>query len=591
MAKQRFALFVSLVAIMAFLPVAAAGATEEGCGSAFTPIYEIQGDGYSSDYKGQFKTTEGVVTVDFQDYGQLGGYFLQDPVGDGDPATSDGIWVYDYGWAVSEGDYIRITAKVDEYKGMTQLKWVDDDTAETCGSGEIEPLRLKTETYTANEEQYEGMFVTFEKKFAVTDTYNLYAYGEMWLAEDGVVEQPTNHYAPGFAEDLAEKNMSKSILLDDGSSWSYLDPPSYVPEGGTIRLGDKVEKVTGGVYQRYDYKIQPYGELTIKPRNTRPGVPKVAGDVVVGSANVLNYWTTLDGRGADEAEELEMQTDKLVAELLGLGADVLALQEIENDPDDVPIATLVAALNAEDSIGDWTWIGELDYYNTYPIRNEIVYRSGSVTPVGPPVTMEDLAFDTIRPGTSEPIGRPPVAQTFEANGRTFTVVVNHLKSKGSSCESIGDPDGTDGEGNCNGTRVWQAETVLEFVDTLIADTGDSDVLVVGDMNSYLEEDPIVTFESELANLVTKYDTDPYSYNFFAWFGFPWVGRGLLDHAFATPSMAKQVTKAVVWHINADEPHAPDWDDTGYMPEYFTPDEFGASDHDPVVIGLKLKKDK
>ena len=591
MAKKRFALFVSLVAIMAFLPVAAAGATEDSdCGSAFTPIYEIQGDGYESPEHGNIVTTEGIVTVDLQAYGKLSGYFLQDPVGDGNPATSDGIFVADWRKAVAEGDYIRVTGTVDEQYGQTQIEYVS--SVEFCGTGTIKPMNLKTEQYTANTEQYEGMFVIFQKKFAVTDTYNLLKYGEIWLKEDGVAEQPTNQYAPGSAAGLAASNMAKSILLDDGSTWKYPDPPPYIPEGGTIRLGDKVEKVMGGVgYGFGQYRIQPSHEITIKARNRRPGPPKVNGNVVVASANVLNYWTTLGDRGADKTEELLMQTDKLVAELLGTGADILALQEIENDPDDVPITTLVAALNAADAVGDWTWIGELDYYNAYPIRNEIVYRSGSVTPVGAPVTMEDPAFDTIRPGTTEPIGRPPVAQTFEMNDRTFTIVVNHLKSKGSSCESIGDPDGVDGEGNCNGTRVWQAETTMEFVDSLIEATGDPDVLVVGDMNSYLQEDPIVTFESEYVNLVSKYDKNPYSYNFFASFAFPWVGRGLLDHAFATPSLAKQVKKAVVWHINADEPHLPDWDDNGYMPEYFTPDEFRASDHDPVVIGLKLKKDK
>ncbi len=589
MTRQRFALFVSLVAIMAFLPVGAAGAADSECGSPFTPIYEIQGDGGSSPIVGDIVTTEGIVTVDLQAYGKLGGYFLQDPVGDGNPVTSDGVFVYDYRKAVEEGDYIRITAEVSEYYGQTQLSWVS--SLDVCGSGTIKPTNLKTEQYTASAEQYEGMFVIFQKKFAVTDTYNLYTYGEIWLSEDGVSEQPTNQYAPGSATDLAAENMAKSILLDDGSTWKYVYPPSFIPEGGTIRLGDKVEKVMGGVSYGYgQYRIQPSHEITFKARNTRPNAPKVAGDVVVGSANILNYWTTLDGRGADDADELVMQTDKLVAELLGLRADVLALQEIENDADDVPITTLVSALNAADAVGDWTWIGELDYYNTYPIRNEIVYRTGSVSPVGPPVTLADPAFDTVRPGDTEPIGRPPVAQTFEADGKTFTVVVNHLKSKGSSCASIGDPDGVDGEGNCNLTRVWQAETVLGFVDSLIADTGDSDVLVVGDMNSYLEEDPINIFESKYVNLVSKYDNDPYSYNFFASYAFPWVGRGLLDHAFGTPSMAKQVTKAVVWHINADEPHLPDWDDSGYMPEYFTPDEFRASDHDPVVIGLKLKKD-
>ncbi len=96
-----------------------------------------------------------------------------------------------------------------------------------------------------------------------------------------------------------------------------------------------------------------------------------------------------------------------------------------------------------------------------------------------------------------------------------------------------------------------------------------------------------------SNLVSKYDKNPYSYNFFASFAFPWVGRGLIDHALATDAMADQVTKTKVWHVNADEPRLPDsdaWKDSDsrvipYEARYFTPDQFRASDHDPVVIGL------
>ncbi len=47
--------------------------------------------------------------------------------------------------------------------------------------------------------------------------------------------------------------------------------------------------------------------------------------------------------------------------------------------------------------------------------------------------------------------RPVLAQTFEVNatGARFTVAVNHLKSKGSDCIDVGDPDTGDGQGNCN----------------------------------------------------------------------------------------------------------------------------------------------
>jgi len=37
-------------------------------------------------------------------------------------------------------------------------------------------------------------------------------------------------------------------------------------------------------------------------------------------------------------------------------------------------------------------------------------------------------------------------------GDRFTVVVNHLKSKGSDCNDVGDPDLGDGQGNCSQTR-------------------------------------------------------------------------------------------------------------------------------------------
>ena len=81
----------------------------------------------------------------------------------------------------------------------------------------------------------------------------------------------------------------------------------------------------------------------------------------------------------------------------------------------------------------------------------------------------------------------------------------------------------------------------------------------------------------------EYNKDPYSYNFFAGFAAPWIGRGLLDHAFATQSMADQVKRASVWHINADEPRFLDWFDVSMT----APGPYRASDHDPVLVSLKL----
>jgi hypothetical protein len=54
-------------------------------------------------------------------------------------------------------------------------------------------------------------------------------------------------------------------------------------------------------------------------------------------------------------------------------------------------------------------------------------------------------------------------------------------------------------------------------------------------------------------------------------------------------MLTNVTGAAIWHINADEPRALDYNDFN-QPLLFNPDEFRSSDHDPVVVGLFADSD-
>ena len=48
---------------------------------------------------------------------------------------------------------------------------------------------------------------------------------------------------------------------------------------------------------------------------------------------------------------------------------------------------------------------------------------------------------SVDPRFLDDYNRPVLAQTFmdNATGGIFTVAVNHLKSKGSACDAIGDP--------------------------------------------------------------------------------------------------------------------------------------------------------
>ena len=82
------------------------------------------------------------------------------------------------------------------------------------------------------------------------------------------------------------------------------------------------------------YRIQPTASADYSVANPRPDGPDdVGGNLTVGSFNVLNYFTTLDGRGANTPEEFQRQRTKIIAAITKLDADVVGLIEIENNDD------------------------------------------------------------------------------------------------------------------------------------------------------------------------------------------------------------------------------------------------------------------
>ena len=585
-----------LAMIFALIPMAAASARV--CGKGFTPIYEIQGDGdaspllFNSDHPQKRITTVGVVTVDLQKSNEHQGFFLQDVDGDGDSSTSDGIFVSHgdtWGFDVSVGDVVRVVAEIDEQFGRTQLENVR--TIQVCGSHTPEPLPVTTREFNTNPEQYEGMYLQYSGDLFVSDTFNLHRFGEIWISDKGVIETPTNEISPTKPEvlnDFAADNMARVVMLEDGSRFRNPNPVPFLSGDGTLRLGDKTTDPSGAIYFDFgNYKMVNSTDPTFIRENFRPDVPDVGGDVTVASFNVLNYWTTLEGRGAETSEQLAAQTRQIVDAIRGMNADVVGLQEIENDkPNDRPIVALVDALNAAEGSEVWARIDGF-LQNEYPIVNEIIYRVDRVSPVGGAMTLIDPAFDEFRfTGSTDPndqLGRRPVAQAFEYESEVFTVVVNHFKSKSSTGASGPDEPQGDGQSAYNARRVMQAQAVLDWIPTVQGLTGDQDVLVIGDLNAYLMEDPIRTLEGELANLLDIHEDNPYSFNFLAFFAAPHIGRGTLDHALATWSMASQVNDVSIWHINADEPRFLDWFD----PDVLAPGPYRSSDHDPVLIGLNL----
>jgi predicted extracellular nuclease len=120
-----------------------------------------------------------------------------------------------------------------------------------------------------------------------------------------------------------------------------------------------------------------------------------------------------------------------------------------------------------------------------------------------------------------------------------------------------------------------------FVDELEAGRGGrTGVLVLGDLNSYAMEAPIdVLREAGLVDLLAQVpETDRYSFVFDG-------AEGRLDHAFANRSFADAVSGATIWHTNADEPDAYQY--TG-PDEFYAPDAFRGSDHDPALVGIQTR---
>ncbi len=218
------------------------------------------------------------------------------------------------------------------------------------------------------------------------------------------------------------------------------------------------------------------------------------------------------------------------------------------------------------------------------IRQAMIYKPARVTPVGAYAVLDSTRRSPL-PGRLRTGRRWPRPSRANTSGGVFTVAVNHLKSKGSACNAIGDPDTGEGSGNCNLTRTMAAEALVDWLATDPTGSGDADVLIIGDLNSYDKEDPIdALLAGGYTDLVKQFlGEDAYSYVFDGQIGY-------LDHALANAGLADEVTGATVWHINADEPDLIDYDMTFKLPAQdalYAPDPYRSSDHDPVIVGLSV----
>ncbi|MDB5961381.1 MAG: endonuclease/Exonuclease/phosphatase family protein [Massilia sp.] len=581
--------------------------------SASRRIFEIQGPGASSPYASSVQTTEGVVTARVAT-----GFFIQDATGDGDPTTSDAIYVYTGNTAptVSINDVVRVTATVQEYTptgaaaSLTEL--VNPSAIVKIGTATpIAPTNIALPIDDFG--PYQGMLVRFAQPLTASQVEFVGDRGEISLSS-GRLETTTNRFKVNTPEELALRaaNARNLIVLDDGIFVTPTVIP-YIAADKTIRAGDTTSNLTGvidmgavgGTPTKSLYKLQPTEPVTFSRDNPRPTAPSFGtGNVKVASANVLNFFTTFTNgasvfstatnqtcslgssnsksncRGADNLNEFTRQRDKIVNSLKLIDADVVGLMEIQNNGE-TAVTYLVDQLNA--AYGQTVYavvpkpqaVGSNNGTGTDAIRVAMIYKPAKLTLAGPSQTDPDP--DNIN-------NRPPMAQSFilPANGGKFSLIVNHLKSKG-SCPSTGDTD--KGEGCWTQVRVQQAaRLVTNFIPKVQTDSGIDAALLIGDFNSYGMEAPInLMTDAGIVNQLERYVRPmgmPYSYVFNS-------TAGYLDHALATPAMSAQISDASEFHNNADEPSVIDYNTDGKPQDLYVNNAYRASDHDPVTVTLNL----
>ncbi|SOZ63265.1 putative Endonuclease/exonuclease/phosphatase [Cupriavidus taiwanensis] len=568
-----------------------ADAAMQPCGSPATALADVRVRGQASPLAGRMVELQAIVTADFSGDGGLRGFFLQsaDAQRVHRPGRSEGLFVYAPRTRAKVGDMVRVSGKIEEKFGQTQLVLAGPPLVCTQGLS-VTPQTLRLPLADESDlAALEGMLVRLPQTLTVSDTHELGRYGTVVLSHGRPIA-PTQQALPGpAARQAAAANARNRLLLDDGSTLQFPAvvpyPPPRLSPAHPVRAGDTVTGVQGVLERRHgQWRLQPLrgaGAPAYQHANPRPAAPPrhPATALRVAAFNLQNYFNgdgrgggldAPDNRGAQDTAALARQQAKLVAALRGLDPDVIGLMEVQNNgygPTGA-IRQLAALLGPDWRVAD----PGTPALGTDAIAVGLLYNARTALPAG--------RVATTWLGERS---RQPLAATFRAaaGGAPVTVVVNHFKSKNCVEAAGAQADQRDGQGCWNPARVQAADTLARWLGTAPTGVADAGVLVVGDLNSYAMEDPLrLLARRGYADMVARFaGPQAYSYVYQA-------QAGYLDHVLADAAAAAHVVAVHAWHINADEPAAFSYASLPSphgTPALYAPGPYRSSDHDPLVV--------
>lgn len=579
------------------------------CEGNTTSLHTIQGEGEKSPLEGQVVTTTGVVTAL-----NAAGYFISELSPDDNPATSEGLYIYDRSHTPAIGDYLSIIGKVTEHAtpASRPRSYETELSAVSCvkklGTRPVPTVVIAWPPDAGvSLEQYEGMTITVPGPLFVTDTSKLGRYGDILVSQNNRLYAATHHHPIGDgAEEADQLNAQNQIAIDDGLPGTYPNETRF-PQGGlagenTLRLGYSAPSITGVLRENYgDYRLVPEPGFHFAPTNLRPVAPtrQQQQDLRIAAFNVRNYFhgeqdVDLRGtRGAQTVVDLKRQTAKLVAAIQELDADILGLVEIENeglDQETGPLSQLLDAVNAGLPT-DKHYVGYdvgVDRLGNDEIAVAFAYRLSRVS-------VQKLDGTRFGPAElPEHQTRPSVAGLFQdsASGESILAIVNHFKSKRPSCGSDEHPL----SGGCNQVRTEMAQRLNTWLATIAANHQVDNILILGDLNAHKHESPITVLQhagfTDLLDNPAVVLSGDYTHVY--------QGESArLDYLLGSEALVAKVRQALIWHINADEPDVLDYQSRFYEPgrdfadqtpkpsHLFDAGPYRSSDHDPIIVDFNF----
>lgn len=566
--RRRLALCTFALALAVISLAGAPLYTQAAVDAPLTPLYAIQGSGEASPLQGTRVTARGLVsgvTVD--------GFFIQDPAGDGDPITSDALFVYT--WArpeVTPGQCVQVVdGLVTEFYAKTELTRAAAILPATGCGGALTPVELPAARLgvspTLALEPWEGMLVRLPR-----------------LA--GAVHGPTRHYAEGERE-LALLPAAWERVLRPGHLWHDQPEAAALLTYVNNRLGADLPEasfgqvVTGppGLLAVVDYA---FGKVQVLPL---PGQPltvtgQVAPPLPVAPAAADEYTLcsyNLNGLGRGQAQLPDAaayaaalaQRGQTLAQMLQ-GCTIIALQETGTPGDAAALAAHLADVHGLDYAATALW-GPASADSDFPLTNSLLTRRGRVQVAAATLAQGCSAQDY---GVQDPgvcaaglyplFARPPLVAQLQVSGdwpggtAALWVIGNHWKSKA-------------GDEAVNAVRrLAQAKHVAGLVQTLAQADPTAQVVVAGDLNDYFDSPPVRALMQSvkpplLHALAYLPALDRYTYIYNG-------AAQVLDHLLLSANLGPQVAAVQVLHLNADFA-------TGRGP-------VRGSDHDPILLRIR-----